>query len=136
MAVFALVLALGVAFFSKGEKTSILRSERQLPIRPIEIKSELTRVESTPIKVHNLKREKSEDEISLNDLRIIDLRNGIQPSLIQEAPKETSKSVEFRLRPSEDFYWKFLENSFDLESALKDINFKKPPLKGEIKINF
>lgn len=136
MAIFSLVLALGVAFLSKGKKTSVLRTEQLLPNQPSEIRSGSPRVQLGRLKPLELKWDKPKEGISMKDLRIMDVRTGVDPGPIEEEKIYKSNKIEFRLRPSEDLYWKFQENNFDVESALKDIDFKKPPVKGEIKINF
>ncbi len=75
----------------------------------------------------------------MKDLRILrgDIGKLEKNSIEEESPVTKKRnSVSFRLRPSEDLYWKFQENNFDVESALKEIDLKRPPVKGEIQINF
>lgn len=138
-AFFILFLALGIAFLSKNPKSSIVKAGPQLPKEDIRLRAASSRIQLKHIKPLDLEWGKEEsNSISMEDLRI--LQGEVEApaaDLLEEDPiRKKSKKVEFRLRPSEDLYWKIHKNNYDVESALKDINLKKPPVKGEIKINF
>lgn len=84
IAIFLLVLALGVAFLSKGKKTSVLRTEQLLPNQPAEIRSGSPRVQLGRIKPLELNWGKAKEGISMKDLRIMDVRTGVDPGPIEE----------------------------------------------------
>ena len=97
------------------------------------------RVELKSIKPLELNWAKDNGEtLSMKDLRILkdDVSDPKKHAMNDSREYSKLESVTFRLRPSEDLYWKIQENKFNFESALKDIDLKKPPVKGEIKINF
>jgi len=134
-----LFLALGIAILSKNPKNSLVKNQGQLPAENLGLKAASSRIELKHIKPLELNWGKEEGKsLSMKDLRVLqgEVKNPSLDLLEEDSATRKAKKVEFRLRPSEDLYWKFQENNFDVESALKDIDLKKPPVKGEIKISF
>lgn len=134
-----LILALSVAFLSKNPKTfQDTKSLNALNNENSFFKGK-KRVELKSIKPLELNWGKDNGEnLSLKDLRILknDVSDPKTHTLEESKEYSKQKSVTFRLRPSEDLYWKIQENNFDVENALKEIDLEKPPVKGEIRINF
>ncbi|TNE98473.1 MAG: hypothetical protein EP326_09810 [Deltaproteobacteria bacterium] len=138
-AFFILILALSVAFLSKNPKTFQDRKQMNTVKYEDSFFKGKKRVELKSIKPLELNWAKDNGEtLSMKDLRILkdDVSDPKKHAMNDSREYPKQESVTFRLRPSEDLYWKIQENNFDVESALKEIDLKKPPVKGEIQINF